>query len=152
MCHANAKDEKMKRTALFASVLIAATPLAHADAYDCFPMCPEMPGAETKKVSLCDVSVVREAAQANARLNADLKPVKDVYEIATNPTGFAIRMVDQHVVHIPKVVGYALDPKGAVKAEVLKRAREAVKKEVGLADDCRVPASPAEDSAEADFS
>jgi hypothetical protein len=48
-------------------------------------------------------------------------------------------MVDQHVVHIPKVVGYAMDPRGAVKAEVMKRAREMAKKQVGLQDDCRAP-------------
>ena len=122
---------------------------AHADAYDCFPMCPPAPQEEMKAVSLCTIPAVRDVARANAKLNDELKPVKDVYEIATNPTGFAIRMVDQHVVHIPKLVGYALDPKGAVKAEVMKRAREALKKQVGLQDECRD--TPTDDGEE-DFS
>jgi hypothetical protein len=131
------------RTIALALTLAMAAPFAHADAYDCFPTCPPAPAAAgAKPASLCDIAVVREAAHANTRLNDDLKPVKEVYEMATNPTGYAIRMVDQHVVHIPKVVGYALDPRGAVKAELMKRAREELKKQVGLKDECReaVPA------------
>jgi len=134
------------RTIALALTLAMAAPFAHADAYDCFPTCPPAPPAEAKPASLCDISVVREAARANTRLNDELKPVKEVYEIATNPTGYAIRMVDQHVVHIPKVVGYALDPRGAAKAELMKRARAELKKQVGLKDECREAAPAAEET------
>lgn len=140
----------MKRTAWLAPLLLAAAGVAHADAYDCFPMCPVVAPAEAKPVSLCDLSLVRGAAQANAKLDEDLKPLKEIYELATNPTGYAIKMVDQHVVHIPKVVGYAMDPRGAVKAELMKRAREAVKRQVGLQDDCRAPAGDTTDAEEPD--
>lgn len=141
------KVDNMKRTARSLALAIAVTcaPFAHADAYDCFPMCPQAPAAAAKPLALCDVPAVREAAQLNARLNDDLKPVKQLYDMATNPTGFAVRMVDEHVVHIPKAVGYALDPKGAVKAELIKRAREELKKQAGLKDECRAPAAEAID-------
>lgn len=135
------------RTIALALTLAMAAPFAHADAYDCFPTCPPaLSASEAKAASLCDISVVREAARANTRLEEQLKPVKEVYEIATNPTGYAVRMVDQHVVHIPKVVGYALDPKGAVKSELTKRARAEFKKQVGLANECR-EAAPAGEQA-----
>jgi len=144
-------EKKMKstsRTIALALTLAMAAPFAHADAYDCFPTCPPAPAAaEVKAASLCDISVVREAARANTRLNDELKPVKEVYEIATNPTGYAIRMVDQHVVHIPKVVGYALDPRGAAKAELMKRARAEFKRQVGLKDECREAAPAVEEGA-----
>jgi len=138
------------RTIALALTLAMAAPFAHADAYDCFPTCPPAPATpEAKPASLCGIPVVREAARANTRLNDELKPVKEVYEMATNPTGYAIKMVDQHVVHIPKVVGYALDPRGAVKAELTKRAREEFKKQVGLKDECR-EAAPAVEEAPVD--
>jgi len=134
-------------TIAVALTLAMAAPFAHADAYDCFPTCPPAPApAEAKPASLCDISVVREAARANTRLNDELKPVKEVYEMATNPTGYAIKMVDQHVVHIPKVVGYALDPRGAAKTELMKRARAEFKKQVGMNDECREAAPAAEDT------
>ncbi|HET7400429.1 MAG TPA: hypothetical protein VFJ62_01575 [Usitatibacter sp.] len=139
-----------RRTIALALTVSMAAPFAHADAYDCFPTCPPAPAAvEAKPASLCDNSVVREAVRANARLDEQLEPVKEVYEMATNPTGYAIRMVDQHVVHIPKVVGYALDPRGAVKAELTKRARAEFKKRVGLANECR-EAAPAVEQAPAE--
>ena len=137
--------KRTSRTIALALTVAMAAPFAHADAYDCFPTCPPAPAAaESKPASLCDISVVREAARANTRLDEELKPVKEVYEMATNPTGYAVRMVDQHVVHIPKLVGYALDPKGAVKSELTKRARAEFKKQVGLANECR-EAAPAKE-------
>jgi len=135
------------RTIALALTLAMASPFARADAYACFPTCPPAPAMpEAKPASLCEIPAVREAARANTRLNDELKPVKEVYEMATNPTGYAIRMVDQHVVHIPKVVGYALDPRGAVKAELMKRARAEFKKQVGLGDECREAAPAAEET------
>jgi len=124
----------MKRTlALAASFAILASPLVHAesDAYDCFPGCaPEVPAAT---LDLCEVGAVREAA----RINESLRPAKEIYDIAVNPTGFAIRMVDEHVVHIPKWVGIAMDPKGAAKGYVIHYVRDAAKRQVGLQDECK---------------
>ena len=125
----------MKRTlAVAASLAILASPLVHAEseAYDCFPGCAPVPAPATK-IDLCQVGAVREAA----RINEKLRPAKELYDIALNPTGFAIRMVDEHVVHIPKWVGIALDPKGAAKGYVINYVRDAAKREVGLQRDCK---------------
>jgi hypothetical protein len=113
----------LKRTFLTAAVLAAATPMAHA-------------------VDLCRHEAVREAI----RIEHDLRPVKEIYDIATNPTGFVIKTVGNEVgIRIPKWVGYAIDPRGAVRAEVMKRARAQLKKSAGLQDDCAVRAESAEE-------
>ncbi len=125
-----------KRTiaALVPAILIATAPVyAESDQYDCFPLCKE-PTVETapRKLNLCDHRAVRDVARADRQL----KPVKELVGIATNPTGFALKMVDQHVVHIPPWVGFAMDPKGTIKAKVLERVRDEMKKEVGLQHEC----------------
>ena len=110
--------------------------LARADAYDCFPLCPQPRAEDAPVANLCEVGAVREVARINDRL----KPVKELYGIAVNPTGFAVKMVDEHVAHIPKWVGYAMDPKGAVKAMVIDRVRDAAKQQFGLENECRAAA------------
>ena len=126
----------MKRTAavlLPSLALLFAAPASHADTYDCFPTCTKTSAPPADRiVNLCEHKAVREIA----RIDRDLKPVKDVYEIATNPTGFALKMVSEHVVPIPRWVGYAMDPQGAARAAVMKRARKELKKQVGLQQDC----------------
>ena len=128
----------MKRTlAIAASLAVLGCTLAHAESetYDCFPGCNAEPAPEAK-LDLCEYGAVREAA----RLNERLKPAKELYDIVVNPTGFAVRMVDQHVVHIPKWVGIALDPRGAAKGYVIGYVRDAAKRQVGLQRDCKAPA------------
>jgi hypothetical protein len=127
----------MNRTlaALIAPVLAATALSAHADAYDCFPLCPEaaQQAATQAPLNLCDHAAVREAAKVDRKL----APVKRLYSIATNPTGFAIEQVsDRTGVHIPAWVGYVADPKGAIRSKVMEKARELAKKEVGLQDSC----------------
>lgn len=108
----------MKRLlALLAPVtLLCAAPAARAD----------------ENLNLCSHQAVREVA----RLNNELKPVKDLYGIVTNPTGFALKQLNDHVIHIPKWVHYAMDPQGAIRAKVLGRARDELKKHVGLKNEC----------------
>jgi hypothetical protein len=133
------EENDMKRTlALAASTVLVVAPLAHAenDTYDCFPGCPyAVPVQVTAptKIDLCEIGAVREAARINERL----KPAKELYDIALNPTGFAVTMVDQHVVHIPQWVGIAMDPKGAARSYVINYVRAEAKKQVGLQDECR---------------
>jgi len=126
----------MKRTlaALTASALALAALPARADAYDCFPLCPEAaPAAAIQApLNLCEHKAVREVAKAEH----DLAPVKRLYSIATNPTGFALEQVSAHVVHIPPWVGYVADPKGAIRSKVMEKVREEARKRVGLADSC----------------
>ena len=105
---------------------------AHADTFDCFPLCAQQAPAVEAKVNLCDHKVVRDLA----RIDQQMKPLKNVYDIAVNPTGFAIRQVSEHVVHIPAWVGYAMNPQGAIRAKVMERVRLEAKKQVGLEHSC----------------
>jgi hypothetical protein len=125
----------MKRIAacVVPMVLMAAAPTASADAIDCFPIACAAEPAPQARINLCEHQAVREVA----RIDAKLQPVKDVYEIATNPTGYAIKMVDRHVIHIPRWVGFAMDPQGYVRGEALKYARRELKKQVGLDAECK---------------
>ena len=110
-----------------------------AEIEDCFPQCDRpAPVAPPKSgEGLCQFAVVREAAH----IDHDLKPVKRIVGIVTNPTGFAIQQVNDHVVRIPPWVGYAMDPRGAIRAKVVDLARDQVKKAAGLQNDCIVPAA-----------
>jgi hypothetical protein len=126
----------MKRiAAILVPALLIAAPLARADAYDNFPFNTAEPAAaaEAAQLNLCEHHAVREVA----RIDRSLAPLKEAVGIATNPTGFALKMVDRHVVHIPRWVGIAMDPKGYVKGQVIDRARAELKKAVGLGKDCR---------------
>ena len=125
----------MKRTvaAPLAAILLASAPaFADADAYDCFPLCQQEQPQAAPKIDLCEHAAVREVAQ----VNRELAPVKKAVDIALNPEGFALEMVDRHVVHIPPVVGFAMNPRGTIKAKVMERVRDEVKKEVGLEHEC----------------
>jgi hypothetical protein len=127
-------DNVNKRTiaALVPAILIVAAPVyAESDQYDCFPICPR-PAVEQPRINLCEHRAVREVA----RIDRQLAPVKEAVDIATNPTGFALKQVDKRIVHIPPWVGYAMDPKGTIKAKVVERVRNEMKKEVGLQHEC----------------
>jgi len=113
---------------------VAGTAAAH-ETGDCFPLCAEAPLPEEPPVplNLCDVALVREGV----RLEQKMRPVREVVDAVQNPTGFVIKQVSAHVVHIPAWVGYAIDPRGAVRAKVIETVRNEVKKSTGLANGCR---------------
>ena len=133
MACATTPKESMNRilVALVPSLFLAAT-AAHAEAYDAFPLESAAPAAESAPPNLCEHRAVREVA----KLNRDLQPVKEVVGIVTNPTGFALKMVDRHVVHIPAWVGIAMDPRGYVRGKAMDMAREEIKKAAGVRRDC----------------
>ena len=122
----------MKRlTVTLAPALLLASTLTFADDLDCFPMCQ---APDPAPIRLCEHAAVREVA----RIDRELAPVKKLYDIAKNPTGFAIHEVGERAgVHVPEWVGLALDPRGYVRGLVLDRARLELKKAVGLENDCR---------------
>jgi hypothetical protein len=131
---------QMRFQSLIACAALAAlSSPAFAELEDCFPQCarpaPIVPAQSSE--GLCQFGAVREAA----RIDHDLKPVKRVVGIVTNPTGFAIQQVNDHVVRIPPWVGYAVDPRGAIRAKVVDLARGQVKKAAGLQNDCILPAA-----------
>lgn len=144
----------MNRRTLLASLILATAPAAFAQESACFPGsagCPdpsiEAPAPSVPALNLCDHQVVREAV----KIEQDLRPVKRIYDIAMNPTGFVIGKVSEEVgVKIPKWVGYAMDPKGSARNYVMKRVREEVKKNVGLSNDCAV-APELDDESEGPF-
>ena len=134
----------MKRIALALAPVAFAATACLASEIDCFPMCAREESAP-RAFNACEVKLVQEGV----KIDAKLKPVKDVYEIATDPTGYAIRTVTAAAgIKVPKAVGYALNPKGSLKAEVMKRVREEAKKQVGLKDDCAAEIAAAEAIAE----
>jgi hypothetical protein len=124
----------MKRTyaRIVPVLLVTAATGASADAIDCFPMACASEQPPERALNLCEHEAVREVA----RIDAKLKPAKDLYELATNPTGFAIRMVNRHVIHIPKWVGFAMDPQGYVRGEAMSYVRRELKRQVGLEAAC----------------
>jgi hypothetical protein len=121
------------------AALAAQSSPAFAEIEDCFPLCarPAPVAPPQSGEGLCQFAAVREAA----RIDHDLKPVKRIVGIVTNPTGFAIKQVNDHVVHIPPWVGYAMDPRGAIRAKVVDLARDRVKRAAGLQNDCVLPAA-----------
>ena len=120
----------MKRslTILSASILLA-TGAARADAMPDLAT-GEAPAAE--RVNLCEHKAVREVA----KIEKQLRPAKEIVGYVTNPTGFALKMVNDHVVHIPKWVGIAMDPKGYVRGKAVEYVRKEAKKAVGVDKDC----------------
>ena len=119
----------MKRTL----ALIAAATFPGAALADDYDYVPEAPVAEEQRINLCEHKAVQEVA----RIERDLRPVKELYDIATNPTGFAIKVVSREVgVKIPRWVGFAMDPQGAVRTMVMKEVLKELKRIVGLQDDC----------------
>ena len=123
----------MKTSALLAALLITGVACAaQADTYDCFPACAD-PSAMAAPLSLCENRVVREAV----RIDVETRPIREVVGTVTDPTGFVLKQVNDHVVHIPKWVGFAIDPKGALRAEAMKRIRDEAKRATGLEHDCQ---------------
>jgi hypothetical protein len=130
----------MKTRTLLATALLAAAAPAFADDSGCFPGCIEAPvvaEAPAPTLELCRHGAVREVY----RIERELRPVKEIYDIATNPTGFVIKTVSEQAgVKIPRWVGYAMDPQGSLRSAAMKRVRAEVKKHAGLANDCAEPA------------
>ena len=124
---------KRPNAALAAALALAFSQAALAEPLDCFPMCP--PPAEAvpaPAVNVCEHAAVREAA----RIDRELAPAKRIYRIATDPTGFALEQVSEHVVRIPPWVGIALDPRRYVRGKVIERVRLEAKKAIGAGKDC----------------
>ena len=122
----------LSRRLLAALAFGAAATTAQAQDSDCFPMCAPELQTPAPALNLCESGAVREAVRIEQRL----RPVKRLYGIATNPTGYALEQVSEKIVPIPRWVGYAIDPKGAVRAKVMDRVRKEVRKASGLQNEC----------------
>ena len=127
---------KIGLTVLSAALLLGPAGIAAAhETGDCFPLCAQAPLPEgpPAALDLCEHALVREGV----RLEQKMRPVREVVNAVQNPTGFVIRQVSAHVIHVPPWVGYAIDPKGAVRAKVIATIRDEVRKSTGLANGCR---------------
>lgn len=124
---------KRPHAALAAALSLVFARGALAEPLDCFPMCP--PPAESVPAPALNVCA-HAAAREVARVDRELAPVKRIYRIATDPTGFALEQVSEHIVRIPPWVGIALDPRGYVRGKVIERVRLEAKKAIGAGKDC----------------
>lgn len=143
----------MKRTIEMTALLIAMATSAtcaqakHSDGNPdaCFPACEIV--EPVKEVQAARDDAVQEAKPASTankacgagaefaqevdKLNAQIKPVKDVVGYIRSPQGLAVKLVNDHLFKIPGWVGFALDPVGTIKHkaidEVRGRAKEMLK-------------------------
>jgi hypothetical protein len=127
---------KFSRTLICAALLSAGPAMAQFSDAFCLGNC-EMPAATqeapaTTTLELCQHRVVREALGVERKL----KPAKEIVDAVQNPAGFALKLVDKHVIHIPAWVGYAMNPQGAIRAKVIDRVRQEVKKSAGIDKGC----------------
>ena len=105
-------SKSLLRSLIAVSFLASGSAFAQPTNAFCAANCDmtDTPAAETvapAKVDLCTYQPVREAAAMERKL----QPIKEAVDIVQNPTGFAIKMVDKHIVHIPVWVGYANPPR-----------------------------------------
>ena len=119
----------MNRNLIAASILMLSTLslAAHAGAEseggDCFPLCPQAvtnADAAEPVINVCEFAMVR---QADA-LNDQIKPIKEIVGYVRSPQGLAIKLVNDHVVKIPKWVGYAVDPVGSIKQRAMREVKD----------------------------
>lgn len=123
----------MKRSlTILATSMLLATGAARAEGLYAGAMEPQG-AAPSEKVNLCEHQAVREVA----KLERDLKPIKEFAGYVTNPTGFALKMVNDHVVEIPEWVNVAIDPRGYVRAKAIAYVRNEAKKAVGVDKGCQ---------------
>ncbi|MBI3716850.1 MAG: hypothetical protein HY255_12730 [Betaproteobacteria bacterium] len=152
---------------LTAAMMMTLSMAAHADDNDCFPMCTAKPAeapavkTEVAKVEKTESAERLEAVVVTAAplpacgnklvnqaeaLNDRVKPVKELIGYIHSPQSLAMKVVNDHIVTIPRWVGYALDPVGAIKnkaiSEVKNHAKDALGLKGGNGADCN--AAPAE--------
>ena len=139
----------MKRSlAILSASLLLAAGAARADGVPDLPLDQEPPPV-AERVNLCEHRTVREVA----KIEKQLRPAKEIVGYVTNPTGFALKMVNDHIVHIPKWVGIAMDPRGYVRGKAVEYVRKEIKKSVGVDKDCQAEieaeTAPSPDAGEA---
>ena len=156
-----------KILSLTAAAMMTLSIAAHADDNDCFPMCAAKPAdatvvkTEAAKVEktegaeklepmvvtaaplpACGNKLVNQAEALNDRV----EPVKELIGYIHSPQSLAMKVVNDHIVTIPRWVGYALDPVGAIKNKAIDEVKDHAKSALGFKGgngvDCN--ATPAE--------
>ena len=138
---------------------------AMASEMDCFPLCDESANAQAKaptdvqtNLDGINVSLTREAAVATASpascesslmksaedMNEKVKPIREIIGYVRSPQSLAIKLVNDHIVKIPAWIGYAMDPLGAIKRQVIGEVRTRAKDAMASDNACVIV--PSEDS------
>ncbi|MBL8524385.1 MAG: hypothetical protein JNN20_11910 [Betaproteobacteria bacterium] len=125
-------------TALMVSTLsLSAHAGAEDEGGDCFPLCTPVAEEVAPAFKACDIKLVRDVEA----LNDQIKPIKEIVGYVRSPQGLAIKLVNDHVVKIPKWVGYAVDPVGSIKQRAIKEVKGHAREAFGMNKDsgCVVP-------------
>lgn len=159
---------------LTAAVMMTLSLAAHADDSDClcaarYAEAPEVitdaagmveKAAQAEKLEPVVVTATPLPAQACGNrlvnqaeaLNKRVKPVKELIGYVHSPQSLALKVVNDHIVTIPRWVGYALDPVGAIKnkaiGEVKDRAKDLMGRKDGTETGCGAPAEEKTPAAE----
>lgn len=117
---------------MFSAVSFAAHAGAESEGGDCFPLCPP-PAIEeaAPQFKACDIKLVRNVEA----LNDQIKPIKEIVGYVRSPQGLAIKLVNDHIVKIPKWVGYAVDPVGSIKQRAIKEVKGHAREAFGMNKD-----------------
>ncbi len=138
---------------------------AIASEMDCFPLCTASVNAQTKaetdvetKFDGLNTLATREADFATASpescesslmksaevMSDKVKPIREIIGYVRSPQSLAIKLVNDHIVKIPAWIGYAMDPLGAIKRQVIGEVRTRAKD--AMAGDNACVIVPSEDS------
>ncbi|MBL8513207.1 MAG: hypothetical protein JNJ55_04375 [Betaproteobacteria bacterium] len=124
-------------TALACGVSVAQAKHGDGNPEECFPACVEAaPAAQDAQADALVVDRSQEQAAAAKscgngselmrsaeKLNAQIKPVKDLVGYVRSPQGLAVKLVNDHLFKIPGWVGFALDPVGTIKHKAIDEVR-----------------------------
>lgn len=157
-------NRQIEATALLIALFVATTAV-HAKQSDgnpeaCFPVCEvEMPEAsnvltpDADKAASESTAMASKTCEGNAglvqnmeKLNAQIKPVKDLVGYVRSPQGLAVKLVNDHLFKIPGWVGFALDPVGTIKHKAIDEVRGRAKEMLKRPDDaCKAGAETMRD-------
>lgn len=105
---------------------------AESEGGDCFPQCPALAAEDAAtQFKVCDIKLVRDVEA----LNDQVRPIKEIVGYVRSPQGLAIKLVNDHVVKIPKWVGYAVDPVGSIKQRAIREVKDHAREALGMNKD-----------------
>lgn len=133
-------------TLMISTLSLSAHAGAESEGGDCFPLCPVSAEEAAPTFKACDIKLVRDVEA----LNDQIKPIKEIVDYVRSPQGLAIKLVNDHVVKIPKWVGYAVDPVGSIKQRAIKEVKGHAREALGMNKDngCVAPDTAAPTSLE----
>ena len=115
-----------------AAAVSTAEATVQLEAVDIKPAAVVAPAPLSVSAGAC-VNEARDGVVAQAEaLNERIKPIKEIVGYVRSPQGFAIKMVNDHVMKIPAWVGYAIDPLGSLKNKAMDQVKTSARVAMGL--------------------